>query len=280
MTLALRSTFTLLSVILSLLLSILGIYIFAQLLYLHGLSFFEQLNLSSSWIWWFLTDESPVMPKQAFQTSISAIILSLIAFIALVLFRMYFRKTSSPEVFFFSLFLLTLSFNVLRILNLYIYSENYIINFIELNTRIILMSRISGCLFLLSASLYAADFKYQDYGILILLNIVLSFLISANIPINDMKISSNLLNTPGDLPYFVIFLLIIELLGILNLIVAFLIKNNQDYLYLAVNLLFVYLGIELVFQPLPILINVLGYVLLIIGTIRFGIRFHRIYLWI
>jgi len=278
MTLALRSTYIFISIILTVLILLAAGGLFFLLIQQNWLG--ENIHrITHGWNWWF-PEEGANLSLQGFQTAVISLSLTLFSLLSLISLRTYFRKTASPEIFFFSLFIFTLAFQSLRILNLYLYSNYMPLLWQGYITRILFMSRLGGIFFLVSASLYAAGFKYQEYGIMVLVNIILSFVITMNLPINNFRLNSALFSTPGELIYWMILFVVLEILALVNLTIAFFLKGQRDYLFLILSMAAILIGVELLFFPLNIWLTLGGFLLLIGGTVQFSSRFHHLYLWI
>ncbi len=190
-----------------------------------------------------------------------------------------FRKTSSAEIFFFMIFLLLFSVESLRLGMIYI--ERAFLPFETGRTlsRIIYFSRFWGTLCLFSTGLFACGVQYQRIELILGIGFLVALSLATTIPLDSSITQNSMIHTNGLEDKFFIGLLIIKILGVWNFLYAGWINNNRNYYLIALGLALATSGRELFFYGQESLITGLGLLLIISGTILFGIKTHKIYLW-
>lgn len=206
--------------------------------------------------------------------------LGLFAFIAALVFRITFNKTLAPEMFFFTIFILTLAFELFRIVHLYLLFTSTPFIYGIIITRLVHFGRFLRIYSVFIAGLFACSITNPKTGVYLGIGILLSVVYAVGIPIDATNMTENLLYTVGISQYIRITFIIIEALSVLNFVLAGVLKNTREYIFMAVSFIIILTGSELLItfpHSLPLFGG--GMILLIIGTIFFGKRTHELYLW-
>jgi hypothetical protein len=118
-------------------------------------------------------------------------LLAAIGFAFLNIFRVYFKKTGQAEIFFVSLFFFSLLPETLRlgVMNIQLLDLPKLIGIIL--SRVVIGSRIFGLLCLFFGSLYALDFQYQKFEIVVSAVTLVSFLLTFSIPLDSQLMLTN-----------------------------------------------------------------------------------------
>ncbi|MCK5673446.1 MAG: hypothetical protein KAH95_08710 [Spirochaetales bacterium] len=201
------------------------------------------------------------------------------AFTAGLILKNLFQKIASPEIFFFSLAILSLSLTSIRSLLLIEGLLNYPVYLSETITRAVYFGKIITVLCLFTSGLFSTGISFQKQESFLLLIILISFVLSVAIPIDLFKRDIILLR--GNVSEYGINLvfILIQLFAILNFIVGSIKNNNYDYLFLAFSVGLISVGNELLFVLIPGWISAGAILLLISGTVLFGYKIHKIYQW-
>ncbi len=263
----------------------LSVLSFAGSLYLLSLihnNSAPRLNFfSGTALWWHaVMSSSPQTLTLLIWTALAALTLTLLAVIITTLIIILFHRTTSPEIFFFNLFILSFAANGLRILALYGLQENMSFSYGLLLSRGMLFFYSFGVFSIFAGSLFSAGLPYQRFSILltILFGIALTF--STLVPLESTQLYTNLLYLPTQtIPAGMIFLTL-EIFSVLNYIKAGFFYSNQDYFALALAVLLALAGYELLFFLATPGFIILGFFLLISGASLFINRTYTIYLWL
>ncbi len=201
--------------------------------------------------------------------------LPLLASLVLIL---CFRHSSSQEIFYFQLFLLSLSLISIR---LYSYGAAWYHLPFSVTVRIsraVLFFRFSGLLFLLLSGISVFDNRIQKSDPFFPFALVVSFGLAATIPVSSRFIQNTLTYLPvNELSLFFLFL-IIKLIIPINFLWFFYQRKTIDYFILTTATILCITGETLLFY-MTFYSCVGGLILLLSGTILFSHRIYKLYLW-
>jgi hypothetical protein len=196
-----------------------------------------------------------------------------------LLLQTFFRKTVSSEMFFFIFFVISVSFEGARVAQLVIAAQTAPAYFEILVTRAVYFSRFFGVFCLFTAGLYATGIDYQRFEIVLGISLLLAFTLAFSIPVSSETPLTTMLNRIGSRSQLLVVFFAIEVFSVLNFLLASFLKRNRDYIWMALGLLLVIVGKDLLFfvvSPVP---DAAAALLLIGGTFLFGHRTHIVYLW-
>ena len=201
------------------------------------------------------------------------------AFTAGLILKNLFQKIASPEIFFFSLAIFSLSFTSLRSLLLIERFLTYPIHLSETITRAVYFGKFITVLCLFTSGLFSTGISFQKQKSLILLITLISFTLSVIIPIDLFETNTILLKGNGSEYGMNIVIILLQIFAVLNFIAGAVKNNNYDYLFLAAGVGMAAVGNELLFALVPGWISIGGIILLISGTVLFSYKIHQIYQW-
>ncbi len=207
------------------------------------------------------------------------LIKNIFVFSAGLILRNFFKKLASPEVFFFSLAILALSFTSLRSIFLVDGFLGYPDYLSETISRSVYFGKIITILSLFASGLFSTGLSFQKQQYFFLLIVLISFILSAVIPIDLYKTDIILLKGTGSEYGMKLLFIILQIFAVLNFIVGAIKNNNYDYLYLALAVGLVVTGNEILFTLIPGGISYIALLSLISGTALFGYKIHKIYQW-
>ncbi len=224
----------------------------------------------------------PFLPSGVAARSVLWILLAQSAFVAfavIVLF-LFFRKTHSPEVFFFLFGLLGFAVQTSRFYmapaSLFTLSAYSLIPF----TRLVYFGRLLTGLSFFASGLFASGFMSQRRNFYLSIIFLISFIISVTLPVDFTGTEGPLLFTTGEKTGFALAYYAINLFAVLNFVLAAYKHSELTYWYVSVAILLVIGGIELSFYfPYGVIAST-GLLLTIGGTALFANRMHEIYLWV
>jgi len=193
--------------------------------------------------------------------------------------RSSFSKTRSPEIFFFTFFLVSLSFEMIRVIHYYFFVREIPLIFGILFTRIVFFGRFFGLLCIFFSGLFSSWLNLQRVGIALSILILFCFTLAYAVPVNA-DIRPDFLYSTGIESELFIIRIFLSAFAVLNFLFAAILKRNPDYIYLSIYTAAIVLGRELVsffFSPQAV---IAGCGLLLFGSLFFGRKLHSIYLWI
>ena len=209
---------------------------------------------------------------------IYAFLLILFSSVSLFTIRLFFYKTNSLEIFFFMLFLSTMIFETSRPLISILQQLNSPSNYIMFFSRTAYFGKICGTTSLFVSALFSSDLETRKLDTPIIIIIVLSFLLSASMPLSD-NVLQNSYYKPGFFNYFVLSFLFIDVLTFMVFIINFFQKKSNEYIFLALSILLISSGRELTFYYAKTEFFAAGIAFMISGTILFSNKLHGIYKW-
>jgi len=230
-----------------------------------------------SHIWW--TIYSPQTGTSLLWKLVGIAGLQLFSIIAGFILLWFYIKTSSFEIFFFTLFLFTLSLEGARILQLFIQLEAQPTYFGVVVTRFIYFARLFDLCMIFLASLLSTGIKNQKIGFQLGISFLLSFFLAYTIPIDTLDMSSDLLYQAGDERNLAFLCITAQVFAVLNLFVSGILKQHKNYSYMGIGVLLALTGRELIFfltNPVTIASSL---ALLITGAVIFTIYANSLYLW-
>ena len=200
--------------------------------------------------------------------------------VSIILIYYFFEKTQSPEILFLCFFVISLSFEFIRILlplrRIFPFPDMYLIT----ASRILLFGRNFGLLSLFAASVFAAGLDMQRQQSVLIMLILASMVIALNIPIDSLVWDSTFVLWNG---YNT--MLKIAGTGILGItIITFFIsahtRGSKSYITIGIGTFLVFLGRNISFCSDNWVTLVPGFILLVLGTWLVCSRLHREYLWL
>jgi hypothetical protein len=206
-------------------------------------------------------------------------LLILICFFSCTVLKRLYQRTASAEIFFFMFFLFSISFEVIWLWSGVAIVTGAPVFLGILLSKILLFGRFFGLISLLFSSLYAIEMSYQKFPILMLSPVLISLALTYTLPIDSSALTNNFLYKLGDIKSHWIVTIVLEIVTILNFLIAAYKREKPSFAWIALGVLLILLGREMLIfmhSPLPIAISIL---LAIIGIWLFSRQIYRIYLW-
>ena len=196
-----------------------------------------------------------------------------------LLFRIFFRRSISVEVFFFSLFLLAFFFEAFRLGVLYIVVRDKPFFLGVLFSRIVYFGRFFRLFSLFTAGLFAVTTKSWKPWLFLGVTALVSFTLVAGIAVNPTQLLPQMLYEAGNMTYILVMTLFFSFFTILNLVLAAVLKSTREYYSIAGSVMVVLAGNILLMYFLTPLLLILGGFLVVGGSFFFGKLIHDLYLW-
>jgi hypothetical protein len=195
-------------------------------------------------------------------------------------FRRLFRRTASLEIFFFLAFIVSLSFDALKILNLVFIAFHAAPYYGTIVTRVAYFGYFLGLLSLFASSLFSGDSHYQKMGTI--LGIILAFSISLayTLPIDSTVFHANLLYRVSGEEFILLVRFGLEILTLFSFGRSAFLSGTAEQRSILGAAVMVILGRELLFFLSSPLFIMTGSVLLVGGSILFSRNSYAKHLWI
>ena len=192
--------------------------------------------------------------------------------------RLSFEKTSSAEIFFYSFFLVSLSFETLKMTQVLLMVQAKPFVFNVLLTRIIFFGRFFGLLCLFFSGMFSSWLQYQRIGLVLSVSLLTPVALALVIPIST-DVGRDLLFTFGIRREIGVTFYALEAFAVLNYIISGVLLNNREYIWMSTGILMILIGREFLFQGSGLTIALFGAALLTGGSLLFGKKAHNVYLW-
>jgi hypothetical protein len=235
------------------------------------------LPIESAQSWFGLS--IPMNAERVLYSVGASLLAPLLAFLGLAGIERFFRRTLSPQVFFFALFLLGLAFEAGRIGQAYLFVNGVSYALLATVTRFVAFGRIMAMSSLVAASLYAAGISYQSHGVVIAIIAAIAGGVSYASPVNTLVVAPDLLFRVGEGYSVDVVHLVLGFVAVVNYLQAAWSEERREYLAHGGALLAIVMGWLLLIE-VPLLPGLGGSAaLLTIGALLFLKRRYSSYLW-
>jgi hypothetical protein len=192
----------------------------------------------------------------------------------------FFERTSAPEILYISLFTVSLSFEVIRlILPLYLIN-NFPMFYLLGASRILLFARYFGIFSLFVASVCAAGLEVQKTRNIILILIIAVLLIIIGVPIDTQIWDTGFNMITGYSFMFKMIEVVVFIITTFTFIVAVKVRDSKEYAHVAIGAAFALIGRNILIGTDNWAGPVLGIILLSFGTWYICSKLHKIHLWL
>ncbi len=206
------------------------------------------------------------------------VLLALFAVISLFIIRYSFLKTNSTEIFFYSLFLISLVFDLSRsyiaVFTYFRIPEYYNIY----ASRVCYFGKFFGLASLFVSAFFTSEAETKKAETTAAVILLLSYMLSSSIPFSTYKLAT-MIQQPGYFTYFAFSILSIEFLTVLIYLFNYLQSGNREHLTLSLSMILIFAGRETSFFFSEPVIFISALLLLTAGTFFFSNKVHQIYSW-
>lgn len=206
-------------------------------------------------------------------------IVALVSTASLVIASRVFRRVNSSELYFVLLFLLAISFESLRVLQVYFRSIDLPAVYGVLLTRLVLAARVAGAISLFAASLYGVGIEYPRIGSVTIAVSVASIVFVSVVPIDSITMQASLLHRANGQSSLDIVLFAIGALTILNYVIAGARIHRDRSVFAAVVGFCLVVGSQLLWFVPAVVTSVAAVALLLVGTAVFLLVTRARHLW-
>jgi hypothetical protein len=218
------------------------------------------------------------------ETRLTAVTVTLICEIlfaaaAMTILYFSFRKTTSPEIFFFIIFLVSMSFDSLKATFTLLEVMSFSPAYGALITRAVYFGRFLGTLAILTGGLFFLGAEYQRMEIYLGVAFLLALSLSAAVPVDITETEANLLFRLGNARELGIISALFLGFGVFNYALFAVQNSSRDHVLMAGGLALVIAGREMLFFMNNTFAIIAAFLMLIVGTTLFGERSHAVHLW-
>jgi len=217
---------------------------------------------------------SPYVP---FFTMLAAVLYS---FISILLINHFFEKTQSPEILFFSFFVISLSFEFFRLMVplriVFAFPSMYLIT----TSRVLLFARYFGLFSLFAASVYAAGLHVQKQQNTFFVLVLAALVIAIRLPIDSIVWDSALMPRSGYQAMFAMVEAGILAVTMLTFFISAYTRGSRAYVFIGLGTFLVFAGRRMLINSDTWISVVPGLLALAFGTWLIASRLRREYLWL
>jgi len=233
--------------------------------------------IKSARSWFGLT--MPMNRERVLYSMAASLAAPILAVLGLLSIERFFRRTLSPQVLFFAVFLVGLAFEGGRTGQSYLFTRGVPYALLATMTRFVVFGRILAMSSLVAASLYAVGISYQKHGVVLAIIVAISGGVSYGSPVNTLIVAPDLLFRVGEGYSVDVVHLLLGLVAVVNYFQAAWTEQQPEYIAHAGALFAIVIGWLLIME-VPLMAGVGGGIgFLVGGTALFLKRRYSSYLW-
>lgn len=235
----------------------------------------------------FLAERGIYKMHDFFDWRVSSLALSLVDVLALVFFALgaqtyilkTFKKTVSPEIFFFAFWLAAQSFDALRLLHILLASAGASDSVLALLAKAYTGVNFFGYIVLFVSGLYAAGMRNERQFSIVAVCAGISVALAMALPINTGIWAQNGMFQIGYGRLVEGFSLAIVLITVANYLIAARAREDRAYYYVTLGIAAVAAGSRFLRQDGSPLLSLLALVTMLMGGVLYIHKLHAFYLW-
>jgi hypothetical protein len=190
-----------------------------------------------------------------------------------------FRKTVSPEIYFFAFWVLSVGLEVLRLSVFDMAAGGFSVYWQIAATKALLFARYAGYLSLFASGLYAAGFRNEKLGMAAAAILAISFALATAMPVNTGSYAATLELRAGYLEINSILVLVVAVVTVADYLYAAHSTGEKTYRVVALGAAVFLVGHRLLTTQWNPLLMLAGFLLLVAGSWLYVSRLHAYYLW-
>jgi hypothetical protein len=205
---------------------------------------------------------------------------ALFSLISLILIYLFFEKTQAPEILFITLFVLSFSFEVMKLMTPLQKIWDIPSIYLLLASRALLFGRLLGIFSLFTAGVYAAGLEVQKQLNVIFIVVFISLIVTLGIPIDILTWDSSFSMVNGYLSLFRMLETVVLLITMSSFFISAWSRGTPEYTAIGLGSFLAFAGRNILLSadtwmsPLP------GLLLLAAGLWLICTNLHRVYLWL
>ena len=190
-----------------------------------------------------------------------------------------FRKTVSPEIFFFVFWLCSLSFEAIRPLHLFMAVQGASDSSLSILDRLYMGSKFLGLITIFISGLYAAGMRNEKQFSIIAICVGISAALSSIMPVNTGIWAANLMFRLGYGRLVDGFSAAILLITMANYLIAVRVRGDKAYYYIAAGAAMTVAGALVASRGASPLASLISLAAMAAGGFVYIYKLHSFYLW-
>jgi hypothetical protein len=211
---------------------------------------------------------------------VSMLAAALYALITIILIYYFFEKTQCPEILFVALFVLSFSFEGMRIMTPLKAVREIPALYLVMASRFMLFGRYFGIFSLFAASVCAAGLEIQKQQNIIGIITMVALIIAMRVPVDTLSWDSSFSMINGYRSMFMMVDTGVLLITMVSFFISAYSRGDREYIFIGVGSLMVFAGRNILLSadtwvsPLP------GALFPALGPWFICTHLHKVYLWL
>jgi hypothetical protein len=215
-----------------------------------------------------------------FAVHASLIMAVLFSLTGIIFIHFFFERTSAPEILYISLFTISFSFEIIRLIIPLHLTYNFPLLYLLGASRVLLFARYFGIFSLFVASVCAAGLDVQKTRNIILILIIAVLLITFGVPIDTQIWDTGFNMITGYPSMFKMMEVFVFITTVITFFVAVKVRDSKEYINIGVGAALAMMGRNILIGTDNWAGPVLGIILLSFGTWFLCSKLHKIHLWL
>jgi len=200
--------------------------------------------------------------------------------VSVILLYFFFEKTQSPEILFFALFFISLSFEFARLALPLREVLQFPVGRIVIASRILIFGRYFGLFSLFAAGAFAAGLEIQKQQNVLQMLILSGMVIAVNIPIDSLAWDSTFRLLNSYRPMLNVVGGGILAVTIVTFFISAYTRGSRTYIFVGLGTLLAFVGRNMLINADNWFTPSAGLLILTAGTWLACSRLHKVYLWL
>jgi hypothetical protein len=220
------------------------------------------------------------LPNSYFAVHTSLVMSVLFSLIGITLIHSFFERTSTPEILYIAIFTISFAFEIIRLILPLYFIFGFPSLYMNVAFRVLLFVRFFSVFSLFAAGLCAAGLEIQKTRNVIFVITVAALVMTLGVPIDVLNWDTSLNMVSGFSSMFRLIEIAAFLTAIINFFIASKIRGTKEYMHVAVGVLLVFAGRNILLITDNWASPVFGILILSIGTWFISSKLHKIHLWL
>ena len=211
---------------------------------------------------------------------IALILAAVYSFVGMLVIHSFFERTPTPEILYIAIFVISISFEFLRLfLPLHII-YNFPSFYLRIAARVLLFTRFFGIFALFTAGLCAAGLDVQKVRNALFIITLATLVTTGGVPIDVHTWDTSFNMITGYKNLFRMIEILVFLTTMISFFIAAKIRESKYYVHAAVGVMLALIGRNILLSTDNWIGIFQGILLLSFGTYYLCSKIHKIYLWL
>ena len=204
----------------------------------------------------------------------------LFSLIGIILVHYFFERTSTPEILYIVIFIISFAFEAIRLFLPLHFILNFSLFYVQTAWRFLLFARVFGIFSLFAAGLCAAGLDVQKTRNVIFIIFIAAIVTTMGVPVDVLNWDTSFNLNNGYSSIFRIIGAVVFVTTMINFLIAAKIRGSREYGYVAAGVALAFAGRSVLLGTDNWIGPVFGVLLLSFGTWFLCSKLHKIHLWL